>query len=216
VITDGHTSVLCVIVAGSITPEKKRIVARWEDVRELIAGARDGNVQINLGPIRADAQSFWHTLSSYPKCRSIFEEKATMPPPTPFGVPAGTVIAWFPSAARGEVEIDPQHKTATIIPPKGWALCDGKPGTPNLVDRFLLGTSTFERLGTTGGSPGHNHSFSGRTAKDGFYEYRRPQGFNSFPGVGTDITEHRHDFSGMTAPTDHLPPFHTVVYIVKL
>lgn len=29
--------------------------------------------------------------------------------------------------------------TATEIP-KGWALCDGSPGTPNLIDRFILGS----------------------------------------------------------------------------
>ncbi len=30
--------------------------------------------------------------------------------------------------------------------PDGWLLCDGKNGTPNLVDKFILG-STFEQLG---------------------------------------------------------------------
>jgi hypothetical protein len=213
VITDGHTDVLCVIVAGSITPEAERIVARWEDVRELLVGARAGRVQINTGPIRAEAHSFWHTLTSYPRCRSLFEEKGTIPPPTPFGVPAGTIIAWFPSAARGEVEIDPQRKASTIIPPKGWALCDGKNGTPNLVDRFLLGTNAFERVGKIGGNDQHTHAVSGETlAAHNFGEHPVQYGL----AQGANIADHGHSISVTTGATPHLPPFHTVVYIVKL
>jgi len=33
--------------------------------------------------------------------------------------------------------------TAAEIP-KGWALCDGSPGTPNLIDRFILGSKPAE------------------------------------------------------------------------
>ena len=40
--------------------------------------------------------------------------------------------------------------------PKGWILCDGKNGTPNLVDRFILGSNELT-IGTFGGSKKHNH-----------------------------------------------------------
>lgn len=39
--------------------------------------------------------------------------------------------------------------------PLGWALCDGTAGTPNLVGRFIKGSST---AGSTGGSTSHAHS----------------------------------------------------------
>jgi hypothetical protein len=53
-------------------------------------------------------------------------------------------------------------------PPKGWALCDGRNGTPDLRNRFVMGSGT-EKIGTKGGSsrisieqmPKHNHESLG-------------------------------------------------------
>lgn len=52
----------------------------------------------------------------------------------------------------------------------GWALCNGNNGTPNLSDRFVMGTNTSTNLATTGGAnsyslteaqlPSHTHSFT--------------------------------------------------------
>ena len=66
-------------------------------------------------------------------------------------VPRGAVAMW-----SGEV------------PPKGWVLCDGKNGTVNLRNRFVMGAGT-ERIGTKGGStrismehlPQHDHESLG-------------------------------------------------------
>ena len=54
--------------------------------------------------------------------------------------------------------------------PDGWALCDGKNGTPDLTDRFVLGAALAD-VGKTGGSaevtlkaenlPAHRHMYSG-------------------------------------------------------
>lgn len=54
--------------------------------------------------------------------------------------------------------------------PAGWALCNGQNGTPNLVDRFIVGAGSSYSVGATGGEathalstsemPSHNHSFS--------------------------------------------------------
>src|SRR5262249_29178796 len=107
VVKDGHTNAIIAIVAGKIEPERERYVTRWQEVGELLADPRKEppTVQIHTGPVRGEAQSFFHTLKDYPKCQSVFEERPTTPAPTPYGVPAGTVIAWSPSAERGEVEI---------------------------------------------------------------------------------------------------------------
>ncbi|MFA5459798.1 MAG: hypothetical protein WC283_00445 [Candidatus Paceibacterota bacterium] len=52
----------------------------------------------------------------------------------------------------------------------GWALCNGNNGTPNLSDKFVMGTINSSSLNTTGGTnsyslainqlPSHTHSFS--------------------------------------------------------
>ena len=75
-------------------------------------------------------------------------------------VPVGTIV---------------MYSGATI--PKGWALCDGKDGRPNLIDRFIVGASPegagSYRLGATGGQnsvtlteqqiPKHGHSIDVKT-----------------------------------------------------
>lgn len=68
-------------------------------------------------------------------------------------LPKGIIVAW---------------NSQTI--PKGWARCDGKNGTPNLVNKMILGNSSSHKLNTTGGSttvtlnqnqlPSHTHSVS--------------------------------------------------------
>lgn len=54
--------------------------------------------------------------------------------------------------------------------PQGFHICDGNNGTPNLLDRFILGVSSQEEPGGSGGShlktistnqlPSHKHSFT--------------------------------------------------------
>lgn len=45
--------------------------------------------------------------------------------------------------------------------PTGWALCDGENETPDLRNRFILGTATGEEPGATGGTANHTHTLSG-------------------------------------------------------
>ena len=60
--------------------------------------------------------------------------------------------------------------------PSNWALCNGSNGTPNLVDRFIVGRGSAYAQGATGGSANatlvehshtinnHTHSVSGTTS----------------------------------------------------
>lgn len=67
-------------------------------------------------------------------------------------VPAGSIIPWYGNLANI---------------PDGFALCDGKNGTPDLRDRFLVGAGDTYKLGDIGGEnrhaltvdelPAHNH-----------------------------------------------------------
>jgi len=58
-----------------------------------------------------------------------------------YAVPVGTIVMF--------------HGNYNNIP-KGWHICDGNAGTPNLIDRFIVGakspTSGEYAVNTTGGS----------------------------------------------------------------
>lgn len=83
-------------------------------------------------------------------------------------VPAGTIVIW--SGSIGSI-------------PAGWVLCDGTNGTPDLSDRFVMGTTTdlipADRIGgsaahalSVGELPIHAHDFA--TDADGVHEHQLP------------------------------------------
>ena len=69
-------------------------------------------------------------------------------------IPIGGIIMW----------------SGTIVNiPTGWAICNGNSGTPNLLDKFIVGAGSGYAVGATGGStniPQHSH-FMARTVTDG-------------------------------------------------
>ena len=77
------------------------------------------------------------------------------PPASSSGIFPGMILMW-----SGTID--------TI--PGGWQLCDGTNGTPNLVDRFIVGAGHGYAVGNTGGSdsvtlttdqmPSHTHTIS--------------------------------------------------------
>ncbi len=56
-------------------------------------------------------------------------------------VPKGVICMW-----RG------------TTPPRGWALCDGQNGTPNLIDRFVIAAGGKYKAGSVGGEERHTLS----------------------------------------------------------
>ena len=66
--------------------------------------------------------------------------------------------------------------------PNGWAICDGKNGTPNLTDRFIVGAGNSYSLGALGGintvtldanqMPSHTHVISGNGSGDVIGSFR--------------------------------------------
>ena len=84
--------------------------------------------------------------------------------------------------------------------PSGWALCDGQNGTPDLRDRFIVGTGSTYSSGNTGGVnsvtltesqiPSHNHTFSGSSS----HSHSVKTGDSSDASTGT--LKFVHDASG--------------------
>src|SRR5215831_18360741 len=64
--------------------------------------------------------------------------------------PARTVLGWFPppSALRRGAD-----GSATILPPSGWAICDGTKGTSDLSDRFIIDGLRHEGIGSSAELP---------------------------------------------------------------
>ena len=96
-------------------------------------------------------------------------------------VPQGAILLWSGS-----------HTTV----PSGWTLCNGQAGTPDLRDRFVVGSGGNYPDGQTGGSTTHSHLVGGTgslTVDD-----------NS---GGTDYHE---------VSANHLPPYYALAYIMKL
>jgi hypothetical protein len=80
--------------------------------------------------------------------QSVSQTAALVPDINSF--PAGGIIMW---------------SGATTAVPAGWHICDGTNGTPNLLDRFIVGAGSTYAVGATGGSANavvvsHNHSAS--------------------------------------------------------
>jgi hypothetical protein len=144
-------------------------------------------------------------------------------PPPPAGKPAaesalpsGVIVMWS----------GPLDKI-----PAGWALCDGREGTPDLRSRFVLGVGAAEYLGDTGGSRSHQHR-----SRDHVHQIDPPAvrlrpvyGSSGYHGGGArnhyymlprQTFDLRPFKSGpMTAPPDsvsHLPPYYKIAFIMKL
>jgi microcystin-dependent protein len=75
-------------------------------------------------------------------------------------IPTGGIIMW-----------------SGVSVPTGWALCNGSNGTPDLRDRFIVGSGSSYNIGNTGGKnsitagelPAHNHT--GTTASSGSHSH---------------------------------------------
>ena len=85
----------------------------------------------------------------------LCSERFSSTPPEGGPVPVGGIIMW--SGSPGSV-------------PAGWALCNGSNGTPNLLDRFVIGAGSSYSANTAGGGersvtigidqmPHHAHGF---------------------------------------------------------
>ena len=84
--------------------------------------------------------------------RMIAEIKARLIEMSGFLVPSGVILMWGGSAD-------------TI--PRGWALCDGTNGTPDLLDRFVVASGKNYPQGSKGGAASATPEVSTGTAKTG-------------------------------------------------
>ncbi|OGR63469.1 MAG: hypothetical protein A2X34_01405 [Elusimicrobia bacterium GWC2_51_8] len=118
-------------------------------------------------------------------------------------IPKGTIVMWYP---LGPV-------------PDGWCLCDGRTcdgvKTPDLRNKFVMGTDNLSAAGSTGGLETHQHSvdipsfLSGNNS--GYWQAH-------YGGGNTGQWHHYHAVdppATMSDPGSSLPPFLRLVFIMK-
>ena len=95
--------------------------------------------------------------------------------------------------------------------PTDWALCDGNNGTPDLRNKFVLGTDT---PGGSGGSATHVHT-DGYQANGHLFPYvgygqelAGAVNYNTFSAVALENLT--------TDPASSLPIYYALAYIMKL
>lgn len=131
-------------------------------------------------------------------------------------LPAGVIVMW-----SGSLDAIPA----------GWALCDGRNGTPDLRNRFVLGVGAEEYLGSTGGSRTHQHRAGNHVHQvDPPARRRRPvYGYTDYSGAGVrsryyKLPEQTYDLRAFkTGPAtvvpdsvSYLPPYYNLAFIMKL
>jgi microcystin-dependent protein len=124
-------------------------------------------------------------------------------------MPSGVITMW--------------HGSIQTIP-VGWALCDGENGTPNLLDRFIVGAGQAYTTGLTGGEssvklvsnqmPSHRHKIAKVSRDNG----TSAGGDNMRQGdeVNLAIYESFTDYQGGGQAHENRPPYYALAYIMKL
>ncbi len=103
-----------------------------------------------------------------------------------FGVPIGGIVHWYPPTANSAI-------------PAGYAVCNGQNGTPNLIDRFVRGTSNLStaRSATANGSDTHTHGIAASGTLTTNYT-----GSHSHSQVGGDVSSTTTNTKWKVAQTD--------------
>jgi microcystin-dependent protein len=122
--------------------------------------------------------------------------------------------------------------------PSGWLLCNGLNGTPNLIDRFIIGAGNNYAVGATGGSKdatlvSHTHTATSTAAGAHSHNYTRTDYSTSatdyqFAGsyslsqttqATSAVGDHNHTISidtvGSSATNANLPPYYALCFIMK-
>jgi hypothetical protein len=158
--TDTHilktasTDLRAVITAGSMNPPQAYVLYGYDQIVDFLAKLKNGQISVTRAPLYANLNSYFPTLVDYPRSRKALEPQRGLGATAPFGVPAGTVIAWYPGSAQQWTD---EHGVQQLAVPEGWAICDGQLGTPDLRDKFVMGTSEVKSVGKKGGSQTHVH-----------------------------------------------------------
>ena len=137
-------------------------------------------------------------------------------------IPIGGIIMWSGTDANV---------------PSNWSLCDGTGGTPNLVDKFIVGRGSAYAADSTGGSANavivshthsttesgheHNYAFASRDGgniseleQSGGPDGDRLAAYTAdTESVSTGLSV---DAQGVSGANANLPPYYAIAYIMRI
>ncbi|MBN1886004.1 MAG: hypothetical protein JW876_10850 [Candidatus Krumholzibacteriota bacterium] len=178
------------------------VLRGFDDIAEFLEKVKNDSIQFSVAPIELTLKPYWATLDrAWENTRALLNPATASfrVPAAPYGVPKGTIVAWAPTADYVR-ELKTDSLAKTIVPPPGWAICDGTMGTPDLTDRFVMGTGAYEEIGATGGTATHTHAVTaGTVARVSGLVTAGTSAVVKVAGEGT-----------------HIPPYAKLVYIMKL
>lgn len=119
-------------------------------------------------------------------------------------VPSGSIIAWYARAPHPE-----GSEPVTIPPPVGWYICDGNNDTPDLTERFILGTNKYVKVGDKGGADTHTH--------DAETDVADKKCKHGLAGGSTEnyVAHLNHHHKLQMESAENLPPYMYLIYIMK-
>ncbi len=95
--------------------------------------------------------------------------------------------------------------------PSGWHICDGKMNTPDLRNVFVVGAGGSYDPNDTGGVVTHSHPYVGP-----LHTHTFDSGPTVLSGINFAGTTEQSRMSGDTDSESHLPPFKSLVFIMKI
>ena len=129
--------------------------------------------------------------------------------------PTGMIMIWYPpDTSLTSLNL----LTIASSVPSGWAICDGTKGTPDLRGRFvLMAQDSAYSIMSTGGEkthtlteaemPSHTH----QSSAGGGQRWNDGEGVWGIRATPTDTSS-----KGGNQPHNNMPPFYTLVYIMRL
>ena len=139
------------ILASGDQPEGKPFQALWDAVNDL-----DDRVTSEVSRLDGEIDDLDDRVTSEVSRLDLRIDNE--------GVPVGAIMMW-----------------SGAIAPDNWHICDGTSGTPDLQDRFIVGSGSSYAIGATGGAatvtldvsqmPSHRHHYSGTTTTAGAHTH---------------------------------------------
>jgi len=166
-----------VLSVSPLVQNSDPVAQHWARLGDDIVNANIGNVGIgtqSAGAKLAVAGVIASTLGGFGFPDGTTQTTAAS---GSVGVPKGAIVMWSGTLANI---------------PTGWALCNGSNGTPNLLDRFVLGVSGGENPGATGGANSHTHSTPAHQHQIPAQTADLPQHTHTLPSQTVNLPDHTH------------------------